>query len=74
MGRREMKLAEALAERKAIKTRMEGLKKRIYQNSKVQEGDTPIEEPLALLPIFRLFPGKFPRFESPRSLYEQETN
>ncbi len=44
-----MKLAEALMERKAIKTRMEDLKRRIYQSAKVQEGDKPIEEPLALM-------------------------
>lgn len=44
-----MKLAEALMERKAIKNKMEDLKKRIYQSSKVQEGDKPIEDPLALM-------------------------
>jgi len=44
-----MKLAEALVERKAIKNKMEELKKRIYQNSQVQEGDEPTELPLALI-------------------------
>ena len=44
-----MKLAEALMERKAIKNKMEDLKKRIYQSAKVQEGDDPFEDPLALL-------------------------
>ena len=44
-----MKLAEALMERKAIKTKMEELKKRIYQNSRIQEGDSSIEDPMALL-------------------------
>lgn len=44
-----MKLAEALSERKAIKTRMEDLRRRLYQNVLVQEGDAPIEDPLALL-------------------------
>lgn len=44
-----MKLAEALIERKAIKTKMEELKKRIYQNAQVQEGDEPIEPPLQLM-------------------------
>ncbi len=44
-----MKLAEALMERKAIKTKMEELKKRIYQNSKIQEGGASIENPAALL-------------------------
>ena len=44
-----MKLAEALIERKAIKTKMEELKKRIYQNAQVQDGDSPIESPLVLI-------------------------
>lgn len=44
-----MKLAEALIERKAVKTKIEELKKRIYQNSKVQEGDASVEEPLSLI-------------------------
>lgn len=44
-----MKLAAALAERKAIKTKMEDLKKRIYQNSTVQDGDDVIEDPLGLI-------------------------
>ncbi|MCF7993381.1 MAG: DIP1984 family protein [Chromatiaceae bacterium] len=44
-----MKLAEALIERKAIKTKIEEIKKRIYQNSQVQEGDQPTESPLTLI-------------------------
>lgn len=44
-----MKLAQALIERKAIKTNMEELKKRIYQNAKIQEGDISIESPLVLI-------------------------
>ena len=44
-----MKLAQALIERKAIKTNMEELKKRIYQNAKIQEGDSSIESPLDLM-------------------------
>jgi len=44
-----MKLAQALIERKAIKTKMEELKKRIYQNAKIQEGDSSIESPLDLM-------------------------
>lgn len=44
-----MKLAEALSERKAVKTKIEELKKRIYQNSTIQEGDTPVENPDALM-------------------------
>jgi hypothetical protein len=54
-----MKLAEALAERKAIKTKMEDLKKRIYQNAKVQEGDAPIEAPLVLLDELERETAKF---------------
>ena len=48
-----MKLAEALIERKAIKTKTEELKKRIYQNSRIQEGDTSVEEPLSLISELR---------------------
>ena len=44
-----MKLAEALIERKSIKTKMEELKKRIYHNSQVQDGDEPTEAPLQLI-------------------------
>lgn len=45
MEKKKMKLAEALIERKAIKTKMEELKKRLYQNAKIQEGSEPIENP-----------------------------
>jgi hypothetical protein len=44
-----MKLAEALIERKALKTKMEELKSRIYKNAQTQEGDEPTEQPLELL-------------------------
>lgn len=44
-----MKLAEALIERKAIKNKMEELKKRLYQNAMIQEGDIPIENPVDIL-------------------------
>jgi len=44
-----MKLAEALMERKDIKTRMEALKKRLYANAKVEEGGAPAEPPGPLL-------------------------
>ena len=54
-----MKLAEALAERKALKNKMEELKKRIYQNSKVQEGDAPLESPVELLEALRQETAKF---------------
>jgi hypothetical protein len=39
-----MKLAEALSERKAIKTRMEELKQRIYRSAQTQEGEAPLED------------------------------
>lgn len=54
-----MKLAEALMERKAIKTKMEDLKKRVYQNSSIQEGEQPIEDPLKLLEELRVETEKF---------------
>lgn len=44
-----MKLAEALLERKAVKTAMEDLKARAYRNALVQEGEPPSEDPLVLL-------------------------
>lgn len=54
-----MKLAEALMERKAIKTKMEDLKKRIYQNASIQEGEQPIEAPLQLLDELQVETEKF---------------
>ncbi|MBF0548808.1 MAG: DIP1984 family protein [Candidatus Riflebacteria bacterium] len=44
-----MKLAEALIERKALKTKMDELKARIYQQAWVQEGEKPFEDPNELL-------------------------
>ena len=44
-----MKLAQALIERKAIKTKMEEIKKRIYQNARIQEGDVSVESPFDLM-------------------------
>jgi hypothetical protein len=44
-----MKLAEALIERKAAKDKIARLRERITQNAKVQEGDTPHEDPRELL-------------------------
>lgn len=44
-----MKLAEALLERKNLKTRVESLRMRAFQNALVQEGDAPAEEATALL-------------------------
>lgn len=44
-----MKLAEALIERKALKEKITRLRERLAQNAQVQEGETPQEEPRALL-------------------------
>ncbi|GKV69690.1 hypothetical protein NCCP2716_21880 [Sporosarcina sp. NCCP-2716] len=44
-----MKLAEALIERADYQKRIEQLKKRIHMNLKVQEGDDPSEDPVAML-------------------------
>ncbi|MEZ4454226.1 MAG: DIP1984 family protein [Nannocystaceae bacterium] len=44
-----MKLAEALLERKALKSKMEELKLRLYQNAQTQEDLPPTEQPLELL-------------------------
>lgn len=44
-----MKLAEALILRADCKKRLEQLKARVIRNAKVQEGDSPAEEPQALL-------------------------
>ena len=54
-----MRLAEALIERKAIKTKMEELKKRIYQNARVQEGEEPLENPEELLEELKTEVEKF---------------
>ncbi len=43
-----MKLAEALAERKALTTRINGLVERLGRSVAVQEGDSPVEAPDAL--------------------------
>ena len=44
-----MKLAEALMERKASKTKMDALRQRIYQNAQIEQGGQPTEAPLPLL-------------------------
>lgn len=44
-----MKIAEALAERSALRERIEAVKQRIYRNALVQEGESPAESPGALL-------------------------
>ncbi len=44
-----MKLAEALAERAALSTRLSQLAQRAAQHARVQEGEPPVEDPTALL-------------------------
>lgn len=44
-----MKLATALSERADIQTRMAQLSERLVINAKVQEGDTPAEDPKVLM-------------------------
>ncbi|MGO0575778.1 DIP1984 family protein [Ornithinimicrobium panacihumi] len=44
-----MKLAEALAERAALTTRLTHLAQRAAQHAQVQEGEEPVEDPAALL-------------------------
>ena len=44
-----MKLAEALQLRADLQKRMEQLASRLYDNATVQEGDSPAEDPAALL-------------------------
>ena len=44
-----MKLAEALLERKSLKEKIESLRTRLAENAMVQEGDTPAEDPAALM-------------------------
>jgi hypothetical protein len=44
-----MKLAEALAERAALSTRLSQLAARATQSARVQEGEEPVEDPAELL-------------------------
>lgn len=44
-----MKLAVALADRANLQSKLSELEKRLYNNAKVQEGDTPSENPMELL-------------------------
>ena len=43
-----MKLAEALALRSDLQKRLEQLKQRLVKNARIQEGDTPVEDPAEL--------------------------
>ena len=47
-----MKLAEGLSLRKDLQTRVAQLKERLMNNSKVQEGDDPMEKPEELIKEF----------------------
>lgn len=48
----EITLAEALIERKALKERLENLEERVTASARVQEGDTPAEDPAELMAQF----------------------
>lgn len=48
-GETSLKIAEALAERSDCQRRIEDLKKRLTRVARVQEGDSPAEDPAALL-------------------------
>ena len=53
-----MKLAEALLERANRQRRLEELKTRMLRNARVQEGDAPAEQPLALLEEYNRVAGE----------------
>lgn len=44
-----MKLAEALIERSDLQTRIDAMQQRLLNNARVQEGETPAEDPAALM-------------------------
>ena len=48
-GGRAMKLAEALQERADLNKKISDLQNRLSQNSMVQEGETPSEDPVVLI-------------------------
>ena len=54
-----MKLAEALMERSDCQTRIRELRERIVRNARVQEGETPSEDPTSLLTELRVVIGRF---------------
>jgi hypothetical protein len=43
-----MKIAEALALRADLQKRLEQLKQRLVKNARIQEGDSPEEDPVEL--------------------------
>jgi hypothetical protein len=56
-----MKLAEALIWRADAKKRLEQLKQRLVRSAKVQEGDAPAEDPVALLAEHERLSSEFMR-------------
>ena len=48
-----MKLAEALIERADVQRRLAQLQSRLLQNAQYQEGESPAEDPAALLEEYR---------------------
>ena len=44
-----MKLAEALIERSDLQTRIDAMQQRLMNNARVQDGEKPAEDPLALM-------------------------
>ncbi|MBQ8371127.1 MAG: DIP1984 family protein [Clostridia bacterium] len=44
-----MKLAEALIERSDLQTRIDAMRERLMNNARVQEGEIPAEDPIALM-------------------------
>lgn len=57
-----MKIAEALIERKALKTAMEQLKARIYQQAWVQDGEKPFEDPNEMLEQLQSVTNQFEEY------------
>ena len=56
-----MKLAEALSRRSALEEKIDELKTRLGNNVKVQEGDTPFEDPCELIKELDRVLGEFHR-------------
>ena len=55
----KMKLAEALAERAAIKTKLSTLSTRLQANSKVYEGEDPVEDPKRMLEDLNILTDRY---------------
>ena len=59
-----MKLALALSERSDIQSRIRDLSERLNRNAKVQEGEEPTEDPVALMEEMEsLLAGKDTKYE-----------